>query len=289
MNSTKQVQSSGRTPAFIERWPRISNVEREWVLRMLETGVTNLKGTSYLREFESCFAAATNSRYCIAFSSGTAAFTAALASLNVCAGRSVLVPTYAYPACVQAAQSLGASLQFIDIAENSLQIDLAGLRDCVRQSSACIVIQHAWGNATNIQNVKELAAALKLPIVADCSHSFGATWNGSRTALHCDIGIYSLGMGKWVSGGELGVIVTDDSELADRCLMLSGMGRAREDLINPNAWKNVESVYGVKSRPHAYAVALAFGSLERVEEKLQRTSAIAHRMETAIRQHKWLL
>lgn len=275
-------------PQFKECWPKISPAERTAVLDMLNEEITNVKGTRILRDFEERFAASTGARYCVAFSSGTAAFVAALASVGVCNGRTVLLPTYAYPACSQAVCSLGAQIYFIDVAVDSLQVDLAHLERSVRSDVACLVLQHAWGNSCNINEARRIALERGIPIVADCSHSFGAAWESSRSALHGNIGVYSLGMGKWVSGGEMGVIVTDDAELADRCLMFSGMGRSRDDLRDPSSWELVESAYGVKSRPHAYAVALASGSLNRVEEKLQRTSIIASEMACAIRRHPWL-
>lgn len=269
-------------------WPRVSPREADLVEKLLADGVVHQKGSSLQRDFEAAFAAAVEEPFCVSFSCGTSAMEGALAAVGVRPDSVVVMPSYAYPAGVVAARALGARPEFVDCGRDSLQVDLDQVRAAAKRGAAAIIVQHCWGGVCDLTALRAIAREHAIPIISDCSHSFGATWDGQTAPLHGDVGVYSLGPGKWVSGGELGVIVCREPEIHDRCIMYSGMNRPRSDLVAPAAWTQFETCYSVKSRPHVYALALATGSLERADEKIARGTEVANGMVRALQRVSWL-
>jgi dTDP-4-amino-4,6-dideoxygalactose transaminase len=89
-------------------------------------------------------------------------------------------------------------------------------------------------------------------------------------AAWADVTAFSLGLGKLVTGGELGCAVTDRVELRDRLLVFGHVNRVPRGL-EALAWSG--NAVGLKLRPHPVACALALGQLGRIDEKLARLHA----------------
>ena len=287
MKIEKEVEKP-TIPKFVDKWAKISNEERDCVIKLMDNGYTNLKGNEYQSLFEEEFAASCDEKYCLSFSSGTMAMVSALAALEVSPNSEVILPTYAYHASVTCVKALGAIPVFIDCGIGSLQFSLSSIEESISSRTSCIIIQHTWGNIGDVEGLKRLSQKYQLPVLADCSHSFGASIRGSKSYLHFDVGVYSLGPGKWVSGGELGVIVCNNSDIYDKCFMFSQINRNKKLLKSSINWDAFDNAFYLKCRPHIYSIGLAKGSLLRISEKLTMINSNAQAMETTLRKIPWI-
>ena len=61
-----------------------------------------------------------------------------------------------------------------------------------------------------------------IPVIEDAAHSLGTLWKGHNIGTIGKVGCFSFQSYKLVNAGEGGILVTDDPEIAARCVIMSG-------------------------------------------------------------------
>lgn len=258
-----------RTP-YRERWRRIRWPEALRIARcMLRDQNTLADGSGPIADFERRFAALCGTRYALATNSGTAALHSAYFAVGVGPGTEVIVPAYTFFASATPVLQCGARPVFCDIDGRTLTADPADVEKRITPRTRAICVVHVWGNPAAMDAFVEISRRHGVALVEDASHAQGASYLGRPIGSWGDIGCFSLQGTKAVSGGELGVAVTNDPGHFDRMLALGHCGRtARGQVADTMAIDNMS--LGLKFRPHLYAILLAAGSLSRLEELNRR-------------------
>lgn len=215
-----------------------------------------------IAKFEERFARFTDTRYAILMNSGTAALHSAYVAVGVKPGDEVLVPTYTYFASATPVLQCGATPVFCDIDPLTLTIDPGDAERRITPRTRAICIVHIWGNPAALDQFVELARRHGLALIEDASHAHGATYRGRPVGSWGDIGCFSLQGSKAVSGGEAGIVVTDNPHYHDRMLAL-GFNLRRVDHVTESIDIDEMSL-GLKHRPHLCAAILANASLSRL-------------------------
>jgi dTDP-4-amino-4,6-dideoxygalactose transaminase len=70
--------------------------------------------------------------------------------------------------------------------------------------------------------LQQLAARHGIPLIEDAAHSLGTLWNGRRIGTLGAVGCFSFQSYKLVNGGEGGILITDDAQIAARAVIMSG-------------------------------------------------------------------
>jgi dTDP-4-amino-4,6-dideoxygalactose transaminase len=129
----------------------------------------------------------------------------------------------------------------------------------------------------------ELQAAIARPaIVADCAHSFGATYRGNTTALMGDIACFSFHAVKNLTTAEGGAAVfgglggLDADEIYRKLSLLSLHGQSKDALAKERAgsWEYDIFVPGYKCNMTDIAAALGLSQLERYDAMLARRKVL---------------
>lgn len=249
-----------------EGWRKIDIRVREAVGRLMDAQVATIAdGSGIIAEFEAAFAAMTGRRMALAMNSGTSTLHSAYMALGVGPGDEVLVPTYTWHATITPVLHCAATPVFCDAEVRTLTIDPDDIERKITPRTKAISIVHVWGNVCDMDRIMDIAARHKLAVVEDCSHAHGASWKGRPVGSIGRIGCFSCQGPKPVSGGELGVAVTDDPELYDRMTLLGHFGRKRLG-TNADILGIGDMSLGAKYRPHAWAVAMANEDLKRLPE-----------------------
>lgn len=175
---------------------------------------------SEVSALEAEFAAFQGSRYALAVSSGGAAMALGLRALGVGPGDVVLSNAFTLAPVPGAIASLGARPRFVETADD-LTIDLADLQAKAPGAKA-LLLSHMRGHSPDMPRLAALCAALNLPLVEDCAHSMGATWDGLPAGRHGRIACFSTQSYKHIDSGEGGLLTTDAPDLAARAILLSG-------------------------------------------------------------------
>ena len=113
------------------------------------------------------------------------------------------------------------------------------------------------------------------------SHAQGATWRGRPHGAYYDIVCSSLGKGKLLSGGELGVVVANDDRQLDRMLLFGHVNRI-PDAFRTEEYRHMHNSVGVKYRPHTFALALALAQLDSYRERTERLVDNIRRFEAGL-------
>jgi dTDP-4-amino-4,6-dideoxygalactose transaminase len=213
--------------------------------------------------FERDFCRMAQTTYGILMNSGTSALHSAYLALGVGPGDEVIVPAYTFFASAAPVLMCGATPVFCDIDPDTLTADVNHVESLITPRTKAICVVHVWGFPAAMDTLVALAKRHSVALVEDCSHAHGARYRGRSVGSWGDVGCFSLQGNKAVSGGELGIAVTNDPEIHDRILRVGHYGRilktAASDIHDAE-----ELSLGVKYRPHLYGVMLASGSLRRL-------------------------
>ena len=181
--------------------------------------------------FEQEFAKFCNSRYAVGVSSGTAALFLAVKSLGIGSPDEVIVPDFTYIATALAVSYTGAKPVFVDIEEDTYNLDVAKIKKAITKDTKAIIPVHLYGQPANMPEILKIAKEYNLKVIEDAAQAHGATvkmpdgrWQ--RTGSIGDAGCFSFYPSKNLGAlGDGGLVATDREEIYKKLLMLRDYGR----------------------------------------------------------------
>ena len=228
-------------------------------------------------------------RYALAASSATAALHLALEALGVGPDDEVVVPTYTFTACGEVCAYLGARVVLADVADDAL-LGPEQLARVVTRRTKVVMPVHFAGQAVDIATLREAAPDARF--LEDAAHALPADINSVPTGRLGDAAAFSFYATKTMtSGGEGGMLVTEDDAVAERARVMRLHG------ISTDAWNRYGTggswAYEVTEAGYKYnltdlAAAIGLVQLERLDELADARAAIAARYDAAFAQSPYL-
>ena len=169
---------------------------------------------------EAEFAASLGRRYAVGMNSCGSTMFVALKCLDVGAGDVVLSNGFTLAPVPGAVAHAGATLRLVDITDD-LTIDLDDL-ERKAAGARVLLLSHMRGHIADMARVVDICQRHRVALVEDCAHTMGAGWDGRPTGSFGAIGCFSLQSYKHANGGEGGLLVTDDDDIAARAILHSG-------------------------------------------------------------------
>jgi dTDP-4-amino-4,6-dideoxygalactose transaminase len=169
---------------------------------------------------EAEFAALLGSRYALAVSSCSAALFLSLKALDLPRGAKVLIPAFTFAAVPSSIVHADCTPVLVEVGEN-YRVDMADF-EAKLEDAAAVMISHMRGHTSDMDAIMALCDARGIPVVEDAAHSLGTEWHGRKIGTIGKIGCFSFQSYKLVNAGEGGILITDDPELAARCVIMSG-------------------------------------------------------------------
>ena len=166
------------------------------------------------------FAALLGARYALAVASCSAALFLSLKALDLPRGANVLIPAFTFAAVPSAVVHADLTPVLVEVGDN-YRVDMADFAAKLDHASA-VLISHMRGHTSDMDAIMALCAARNIPVIEDAAHSLGTTWHGRNIGTIGKIGCFSFQSYKLVNAGEGGILITDDPELAARCVIMSG-------------------------------------------------------------------
>ena len=207
-------------------------------------------------------------KFGVAVSSGTAALHLALLSLETPANGLVAMPSYVCTALLHAVRAAGLSPLVADIEVQSRNLDVADLGQRVGGDFGALILPHMFGQSADV----EAAAALGRPVIEDCALSIGATRDGYKVGASGELAACSFYATKMMtSGGEGGMLLMDEPELADRARQLREYDGLAADRLRFN-YKMTD-----------VAAAVGRVQLRRLDSFIARRRELAARYDEAFR------
>lgn len=201
--------------------PIIGEEEKAAVLGVLESGM--LAQGERTAEFEERFADICGVKYAIAVSSGTTALHLALLANDIGEGDEVITTPFTFMATASAIIFTGAKPVFVDIDEETFNIDPALIEASITPRTKAILPVHLYGQMSDMDQIQKIADQFGLRLIEDACQAVLATYNG-RFAGSIGTGTFSFYATKNMMTGEGGMITTNDEAIAENCKMLRSHG-----------------------------------------------------------------
>lgn len=227
--------------------------------------------------FEDELSRMTGAREAIAFSSGTAALHAAAAVAGLGLGDEAITTPMTFVATANAVLYVGATPRFADVDPGSLLIDPAAVAAAITPRTKAILPVDYSGQPADYAALRAIADAAPggpLTIIADASHSLGASLDGRPVGTLADMTVLSLHPAKILTTGEGGAVLTDRADLAAALRRFRNHGIETERAARRD-WTYEMVELGFNYRLTDFAAALGSAQLERVETWLARRRRLA--------------
>jgi len=214
-------------------WPQFDEEAIRGVEAVLRSGKVNYWTGPKGMEFETEFARWQGSRFAVSTATGTAALHVALSALGIGPGDEVIVPSYTFIATSFAVLQTGAVPRFADVNIDDHCISVESAEKLVNRRTKAIIPVHLYGNVCDMDKIMAFAAKHRLFVVEDNAEAVGGAYKGKRTGTIGDMAACSFCQNKtFTTGGEGGMVTTDDEELAWQARSFRDHGYDVQDRLN---------------------------------------------------------
>ncbi len=236
-----------------------------------------------IERFERAAADYVGTAEAVAVSSGTAALHAAVFALGIGPGDEVIVPAMTFVATANCVVYQGATPVFADVDPDTLLLDPAQAEARISPRTRAIIGVDYAGQPCDHRLLCAIARKHGLALVADASHSLGASDRGVRAGKLADLSTFSLHPVKPITAGEGGLLVTDNAEFAGRARRFRnhGMSTDHRQRASAGSWHYAMTELGYNYRLTDLQAALGLSQLARLDGWIARRQAIAERYDRA--------
>ena len=280
------------TALQIPPWPVITEAERDAVDRVLASGRINAWSGDEVRQFESECADTFGVRHALAVSNGTVALERALEVLEVGPGDDVLVTPRSFLASVSCVVRRGARPVFADVDRDSQALTAATLEAARTPSTRAVIVVHLAGWPCDMPAIMAWADEHGIKVIEDAAQAHGATVDGSSVGSMGHIGCFSFCQDKIITtGGEGGLVTTNDDESARRIWMLRDHGRDPERVAavdHPPGFRWLQGCFGTNDRMTEMQAAIGRVQLADLSNRVEARSRNARTLQEALNAFDWI-
>lgn len=191
-----------------------TTVERDWYILGQE-----------LEQFEKEYAAYCGTSYCLGVGNGLDALHIILNAYGIGAGDEVIVPADTFIATALAVSYCGAVPVFVDVCEDSYNLNPALLEEKITERTKAIMAVHLYGKLADVKAIRNIAKCYNLKVIEDAAQAHGAIIDGKRAGALGDAAGFSFYPGKNLGAlGDAGAITTNDEELYEKAKALRNYG-----------------------------------------------------------------
>jgi len=243
--------------------PYIGEEEKTNVMEVLASGM--LAQGPKVAKLEERFVQLCGVKHAIATTSGTTALHVALLAHGIGPGDEVITTPFTFIASVNSIIFTGAKPVFVDIDEETFNIDPSLIEAAITPHTKAIMPVHLYGYVCDMDALQAIADNHHLVILEDACQAVGATYNG-KVAGSFGTGAFSLYATKNVMSGEGGMITTNDDTVADQCRLIRNHGMRR---------RYYHEMVGYNFRMSDLHAAIGLAQMDRLEKFTQarRTNA----------------
>lgn len=200
----------------------------------------------------------------------TAALEMAAILCDLSPGDEVIMPSYTFVSTASAFVRVGAMPVFVDIREDTLNIDENLIEAAITTRTKAICVVHYAGVACEMDRIMKIARRYKLRVVEDAAQAVNAFYKGRALGSIGDLGCYSFHETKNFICGEGGALCINDPSLVERAEIIRDKGTNRQRFfrgeVDKYTWVDVGSSYV----PSELCSAFLYAQLEEMEKISRR-------------------
>lgn len=204
------------------------------------------------------------------FANGTIALVVALRALKI-TGEVITTP-FSFVATAHALVWNDIKPIFVDIEDNSFNIDPIKVEAAITDKTTAILAVHCYGHPANIDLLSKIAKKYNLYLLYDAAHAFGVSINDKSILNSGDMSILSFHATKVFNTFEGGAIVCNTLEMKKTIDSLKNFGFVDEisvDVIGINGkMAEINAALGLAQLPHIKKVIAARGKIDALYRNL---------------------
>lgn len=230
-----------------------------------------------VKELEQQLADYVEVKHCLTCANGTDALTLALKAWGIGPGDAVFVPDFTFFSSAEVVPLEGATPVFVDVCEETFNIDAADLERAVQEvlADGClrprvVVAVDLFGLPADYPAIRAVADRYGLLVLEDGAQGFGGTLDGKRACSFGDIATTSFFPAKPLGCyGDGGALFTDNDDYAAllRSLRVHGKGTDKYDNVR----------LGLNSRLDTLQAAMLQVKLRHFDEELEAVNQVARK------------
>ena len=244
----------------------IPYLEKIWENKVL----TN--GGPFHQQLEKALCEYLGVKYISLFTNGTVALVTALQALGV-TGEVITTP-YSFVATSHSLLWNGIKPVFVDIDQNTLNLDPAKIEAAITPQTTAIMPVHCYGHPCDVDAIQKIADTYNLKVIYDAAHAFGVECHCGSLLNHGDLSVLSFHATKVFNTFEGGAIVCPDEETKLRIDQLKNFGFVDETTV---------VAPGINGKMSEINAAFGLLQLKHIDEALEKRKAIdtAYRKQLA--------
>jgi dTDP-4-amino-4,6-dideoxygalactose transaminase len=192
----------------------------------------------------------------------TAALEMAALLADLQPGDEVIMPSYTFVSTANAFVLRGAVPVFVDIREDTLNIDESLIEAAITPKTRAIVPVHYAGVGCEMDTICALAKQHGLLVIEDAAQGVMATYKGRPLGSIGDLGCYSFHETKNIISGEGGALLVNREDLAERAEIMREKGTNRSQFFRGEVDKYTWVELGSSYLPGEVIAAFLFAQME---------------------------
>lgn len=255
-------------------WPHMTGKELYYIAEAHFNGCLAGDGT-YTKHCHKWLEQQTGCNKALLTHSCTAALEMAALLMDLQPGDEVIMPSFTFVSTANAFVLRGAVPVFVDIREDTLNLDEKLIEDAITPRTRAIVPVHYAGVACEMDTIMAIAKRHNLKVVEDAAQGMMASYKGKPLGAIGHLGAYSFHETKNIISGEGGALLVNDPDYAVRAEIIREKGTDRSRFFRGEVDKYTWQEVGSSFLPGELIAAFLWAQFENAD-------AI-----TAARQEKW--
>lgn len=221
----------------------------------------------------------------------TSALDMAALLLDIRSGDEIVMPSYTFVSTANAFVLRGAVPVFVDIREDTLNLDERLIEAAITPRTRAIAPVHYAGVSCDMDAIIAIAKRHHLAVIEDAAQGVMAAYKGRALGAIGDLGSFSFHETKNIISGEGGALLVNDPALVSRAEIIREKGTDRDRFFRGEVDKYTWQDVGSSFLPSDINAAFLWAQLEEAERITSGRVAIwqrYHSMLESFEEQGWL-
>ncbi|WP_299125728.1 LegC family aminotransferase [uncultured Tenacibaculum sp.] len=274
--------------------PNLKGNEKKYLNECIDSTFVSSVG-KFVDLFETKVAGYTGAKHAIVCVNGTNALHLSLLLAGVKLGDEVITQPLTFIATTNAIVYANANPVFVDVDVDTMGMSPKALKEFLKENAelrngecynkitnnrikACMPM-HTFGHACRIEEIAIVCKEYNIELVEDAAEGMGSVYKGKHLGTFGRVSAISFNGNKIMTTGGGGIILTNDTALANKAKHLSTQAKV------PHKWEYVHDDIGFNYRMPNINAALGLAQLERLDYFLENKRELAEKYSMFFKQN----
>jgi len=246
--------------------PCLTGYEQKYVLQSMQS--EKISGDGYFsKQCQAWFEDKLHCRKALLTPSCTAALEMAAILIDIQPGDEVIMPSYTFVSTANAFVLRGATIVFVDIRPDTMNIDEHLIEQAITPKTKAIVPVHYAGVGCDMDAIMCISKKHNLFVIEDAAQGLMSSFNEKPLGSLGHLGVFSFHETKnYTSAGEGGLLIINDERFVERAEVIREKGTNRSKFfrgqVDKYSWVDIGSSFLMSDVQAAYL----WGQIERSNE-----------------------